>query len=279
MSGLSIYDIPLLFGYVFFRNAIIGGSLAAIVCASVGLFLILRKEAMIGDGVAHASFGGIALGLYLGVYPLLTALLVALLSVIGISFMRKKGLAQSDAAIAVMMATGFSVGLILISLAGGFNVDLFAYLFGSILTISMTDLMLVTALGFSTLFLLGLFYRELLVITFDEDSARLTGIPSGIISISFNVLVAFTIVLSIKIVGVILVTALLVLPGLSALQLRMSFRGTMLASISLALAGVVGGLLISVIVNVATSGVIVFTTVLLFILSVAYRKAGETYSA
>jgi zinc transport system permease protein len=229
---------------------------------------------MIGDGVAHVSFGGIAIGLYLRVQPILTALVVAVLAVLGVSYMKRRGLAESDSAIAVMLAMGFSTGLIVISLAGGFNVELFSYLFGSILTISLNDLILVSVLGLVSFILVGVFYKELLSITFDEEASRLMGIPVVLLSNVFNVLVAFTIVLSIKVVGMILVTALLVLPGLTALQLDKGFRSTVLFSVIFGMGGVVLGIFASAFFNVATSGVIVFTLVALFLFVSAAKRLG-----
>ena len=268
----ELINVFRLFGFQFFQNALLGGTIAALACAWVGLFLILRKEAMIGDGIAHTAFGGIALGLFLGINPILTALLVSILAVLGISYMKRKGLAQSDSAIAVMMAIGFSAGLIIISLAGGFNVELFSFLFGSILTIDQTDLIIVSILGVSTILILGIFYKELLSMTFDEQGARLMGIPVKSLSLAFNLLVAITIVLSIKIIGVILVVALLVLPGLSALQLNLSFKGTTFASIAFGTVSMVTGILLSAIYNVATSGVIVFTATGIFLFTAIYRR-------
>jgi zinc transport system permease protein len=227
---------------------------------------------MIGDGIAHTAFGGIALGLFLGINPILTALVVSIAAVLGISYMRRKGLAQSDSAIAVMMTIGFSTGLIIISLAGGFNVELFSFLFGSILTIDQTDLIIVSILGVSTVLILGVFYKELLAMTFDEEDARLMGIPVRLLSLAFNLLVAITIVLSIKVIGVILVVALLVLPGLAALQLKLSFKGTTLAAISFGILSMITGILLSAIFNVATSGVIVFTAAGFFLFTVIYRR-------
>ena len=259
------YVINLL-GYRFFQNALIGGSISALACSLIGLFVILRKESMIGDGVAHVSFGGIAIGLYLGVNPLYTALIVSIIAVLGISYMKKQGLAESDSATAVILAVGFSTGLIIISLAGGFNVELFSYLFGSILTISRTDMILVALLGAVSLFLVVVFYKELLSITFDAQASRLMGIPVGLISNVFNILVAITIVLSIKVVGMILVTALLVLPGLTALQLNTGFKHTAILSVIFGVGSVVMGIFASAVLDVATSGVIVFTLVLVFIL-------------
>lgn len=272
MSELTLFDIPRLFGYRFFQYAIFGGIITAFACAWVGLFLILRKEAMIGDGIAHTAFGGIAIGLFLGLHPILTSLLISILAVISISYMKEKGIAQSDSAIAVVLALGFSTGLIIISIAGGFNIELFSYLFGSILTIDQTDLIIVAILGISTLGILGIFYKEFLSITFDREAARLMGIPVTPLSIAFNLLVAITIVLSIKVIGIILVVALLVLPGLSALQLNLSFKGTILTAIGIGILSMFTGISLSAIYNVATSGVIVFTAAAFFIITAIYRR-------
>lgn len=254
-----------LLNYRFFQNALIGGSVSALACSLIGLFVILRQESMIGDGVAHVSFGGIAIGLFLDINPLFTALIVSIIAVLGISYMKKQGLAESDSATAVILAIGFSTGLIIISLAGGFNVELFSFLFGSILTISRQDMLMVSILGVTSLVMVSLFYKELLSITFDAQSSRLMGIPVGVLNNIFNILVAVTVVLSIKVVGMILVTALLVLPGLTALQLDSSFRTTAIMSVIFGVFSVVSGIFISAILDVATSGVIVFTLVSVFI--------------
>ncbi len=268
----EILEIFRLLEFQFFQHALLGGTITALACAWVGLFLILRKEAMIGDGIAHTAFGGIALGMFLGINPILTSLLISVLAILGISYMRRKGLAQSDSAIAVMLAVGFSAGLIIISLAGGFNIELFSFLFGSILTIDQSDLIIVSILGILTIFILGIFYKELLSITFDEEDARLMGIPVRLLSLAFNLLVAITIVLSIKVVGIILVVALLVLPGLSALQMNLSFKGTTLAAIGFGILSMTTGILLSALYNVATSGVIVFTAAGIFIFTAIYKR-------
>lgn len=269
------FNIVDLFGYQFFQNAILGGCIAAVACATMGLFLILKKEAMVGDGLAHTAFGGIAIGLLLGINPLFTALGVSILAVFGISYMRRKGIAPSDSAIAVMLALGFSTGLIVISIAQGFNVELFSYLFGSILTISQTDLLMVTLLGLSTLLFVGIFRREILSIVFDEDDSRVMGIPTRPLSIAFDLLVAVTIVLSIKVIGTILVVALLVIPGLSALKLNLSFRKTLLAAVGFSTASTILGIMFSALFDIATGGLIVFISVALFAFTYVYKKLGN----
>jgi zinc transport system permease protein len=261
-----------LFSYQFFQYALIGGVIAGVTCALVGLFLILKKEAMIGDGLSHTAFGGIALGLLLGINPLLSALGVSVLAVFAISYMRRKKLATSDSAIAVMLALGFSTGLIVISWAGGFNVELFSYLFGSILTIGQTDLLLVSALGLSVLLFIGFFRRELLSMVFDEDDSRIMGIPTKRLSIVFDLLVAITIVLSIKVIGTILVVALLVLPGLCALKLNLSFRKTMFSAVGFSMLSTTLGIMLSAVFNTVTAGLIVFVLVLFFLLTLLYKR-------
>jgi zinc transport system permease protein len=271
LSPMAINLIDL-FSYQFFQNALIGGVIAAVACGLVGLFLILKKEAMIGDGLAHTAFGGIAIGLLLGVYPLFTALLVSVLAVFGISYMRRKKIATSDSAIAIMVALGFSTGLIVISLAGGFNVELFSYLFGSILTIDLTDLALVSILGVSVVAFISFFRRELLSMVFDEDDSRIMGIPTKKLSIIFDLLVAVTIVLSVKVIGTILVIALLVIPGLCALKLNLSFRKTLFAAVGFSIVSTVLGVIFSAVFNIATAGLIVFVLVLFFLFTLLYRK-------
>jgi len=261
-----------LFGYQFFQNALIGGVIAAVACGLVGLFLVLKKEAMIGDGLSHTAFGGIALGLLLGINPLLTALVVSIVAVFAISYMRRKKIAASDSAIAIMLAVGFSTGLIIISIAGGFNVELFSYLFGSILTIDFTDLMLVSMLGAAVVLFISFFRRELLSMVFDEEDSRIMGIPTKRLAIIFDLLVAVTIVLSIKVIGTILVVALLVIPGLCALKLNLSFRKTLLASVGFSILSTVLGIVFSAVFDIVTAGLIVFVLVLFFLLTLLYKK-------
>jgi len=269
---LFIDDILRLLGYKFFQYALLGGALVAISCAVVGLLIVLRKESMIGDSVAHMAFGGIAIGILMGVEPILTALVFSIVAILVISFMRSRNLANSDAGMAVMLAAGFSLGLIVVSMAEGFTVDLFSYLFGSILTIDSTELLIIAVLAIVSVGVMAILYKELISMTFDENAARLNGIPVATLATAFNILVAVTIVISIKVVGVILVAALLVLPGLTSLQLDLSFKRTLMVSVVFALVMTITGILISAVLDVATSGVIVFTGVGIFLAVTSYSR-------
>lgn len=276
MSGLSFSDIPSLFGYQFMQYAIVGGTLAAATCAAIGLFMLLRREALIGEGIAHVSFGGIALGLFIGVYPVYTALLLSVIATLFITWLRRRGIANSDAAIGIVVAFGLSLGLVLLSLSGGFNVDLFTYLFGSILTIDTQDLATSVGLAVGVLLFLLVLHKEVLSITFDEKAARVSGIPVEKINFAFSILVALTVALSIKIIGILLVTALLILPGVAAMQLRLSFRGTMLFAIAASVISVAAGVTISAVVNVATSAVIIFVAMAVAAITTVYSRLGDT---
>ncbi len=258
-----------------FKFALIGGCITALACSLVGFFTILRKEALIGEGIAHLSLGGVAIGLFLGIYPLYSALFLAIIAMMVLTYIRRKGIAHSDAAIGLIIAFGLSTALILISLADGFNVNLFDYLFGSILTISQTELTLICALAIGVIVFLGVFYKELLSLTFDEEAARLSGVPVDGLTFAFNVMVALTVVLSIKVVGIFLVSALLIIPGLTALQLKKSFSQSLIISGIIAVTSVITGVLFSAIFDVATSGLIIFISILMFIFAVIYSKLGD----
>lgn len=270
--NVKVNSLIELFKYQFFQNAIIGGILIGILCAWVGLFLVLRKESMIVDGTAHTAFGGLALGMLLGIDPFITAFIISIFSIFLINYMRSKKLAQSDSAIALMLAIGFSIGLIIISITKGFGIDLFIFLFGSILTISREEIISISLITIFALIFLTIFQRELLAIIFNEEEAKIMGIKVRPISICFNLIVATTIILSIKIVGVILVVALIVIPALIVLRLNYSFFKTLIAAIIIALIGIIFGIIISVQFGISTSASIVFTLVLIYIISILVKK-------
>ena len=261
-----------MFEYAFFQRAFLGGLCAAALCSILGVFIVLRRAALIGEGVAHLSFGGIALGLFLSIYPLDTALLLSLLGILAISYLQRKRIVYSEMAIGIMIAFGLGLGAVLASMAGGFSVDLFSYLFGSILTISSSDLDLILVLSAVVLVFVLVFYKELMYMTFDEQGARLSGIPVGVIDLAFNIVLAFTVVVSIKIVGSLLVSALLIIPASSAMQLSRSFRGTVGISIILGTIAVLLGLVTSFMYDIATGGAIVLISIALFLLSVVLKK-------
>ena len=284
MAGVASGLLELL-EYGFFQRALLGGAVAAVACAVVGVFILLRKEAMVGHGIAHVSFGGVAVGvlmvstgIYVGsetTFPLVTALVVSIVAMLAITALRRRGVAESDAALAMVTALGFAAGIIIISLAEGFSVDLFSYLFGNVLTITWPELYLTLVLGAVIVVFVLVLYKELLSITFDEEAARLTGLPVHGLGVAFDVLVACTIVMSIKVVGIVLVSALIAIPAITAFQLRRSFRGTLLMSVVFGVLAVVMGVFLSAIYEVAASGLIVVVSLVLLGVTVLYVRLGD----
>lgn len=260
-----------IFQFGFMQRALIAGIMIALICSTIGTFIVLKRLSMIGDGLSHIALGGIALGLFLNVYPVFSALVFSVLSAVGINSLRKARI-YGDVAIALFFSAGLSVAVVILSLANGFNVDLFSYLFGSILTVNETDLGVMLVLGIFTLSIMSIFYKELFYITFDEISAKASGIPVEKLNTMLVVLTAITVVVSLKIVGILLVSSLLVVPVATGLQLSRNFRETIISSMIFAVFSVIAGLVISYNFNLAAGGAIVLTSVIVFLIVIIYKK-------
>jgi zinc transport system permease protein len=209
--------------YAFIQKAYCAGTCIAVLCAMLGLFLVLRKLSLIGDGLAHVSFGAIALGLFFGFYPFSVAIPVVLIGSYFILRLTERAKIYGDAAIGIVSSIGIASGVILASMSKGFNVDLFSYLFGNILAISTQEVYLSLGLSIVVLLIILLLYNDLLSVTFDEEFAKLTGVKTDRINLVLTFLTAITVVLAIKVVGIMLVSALLILPAVTALQLARGF--------------------------------------------------------
>jgi zinc transport system permease protein len=275
----NLTDIFWIFQYEFFQRAFLGGICAALLCSVLGVFVVLRRASLIGEGLSHLAFGGIALGLFLAIYPLYTAFAFALLGTLIIYVLNRKKVVYSETAIGLIFSFGLAFGAVLASLAGGFNVDLFSYLFGSILTITSGDLVTIILLTSIVLVFVVLFYKELVHLTFDEQGARLAGIPVMKFELAFNLMVALTVIVSIKIVGSLLVSALLIIPAASAMQFSKSFRGTLLIAMDLGILAVVFGLLVSFAYDVSTGGMIVLLSLGIFVVCILLKSIGKSRKA
>jgi len=246
-----------LFAYGFLQRAFLSGLLIAVACAVLGLFLVLRKDAMIGHGLAHVAFAGVALGLVLNVLPLAAALVVAAAAAVGVMRLKDRAGLHGDTAIGIFSSLGLAVGVLLASLARSFNVELMGYLFGDILAIEPHEVGLTVALTAVILLVVRLNYARLLYMTFDRDSARAAGVRVDRLDTLLMVLTAVTIVLGMKVAGILLVAALLVIPAAAGLQVAASSRAAVWASIAVAVSSVTGGLALSIALNVPASSAIV----------------------
>jgi len=256
------------------HRALISGVAIAILCSVIGLFLVLRRYSLFGDAIAHSSFGGIALGLMAGVYPLWTAYGVSLVSALIITRIKEKYDISGDASVAVLLSSGIAIGLVIIGISGGFTIDIFSFLFGSILLVSVNDTILILSLTGVILIVVLLLYRQLLYSTFNEEQAKVSGIPVEKINYLIVFMAGLTVVTSIQLVGVLLISALFVIPNVSAIMYGKGFKQTAIISMSFSIFSVVAGILISYIFDITPAGTIVLLSIGLLAMTMGIKSAG-----
>jgi zinc transport system permease protein len=255
-----------LFQYDFVVRGLIAGIIIAIVAPIIGIFLVLRRYSLIADTLSHVSLAGIALGLLLGINPLLTAIGATTLSSVAIEKLRISKKVYGESALALFLSGSLAVAVILISISHGFNSTLFNYLFGSIATVTKTDIYTVLILGLIVIATVVVLYKKLLFITFAEDAARVDHINVNLINIIFIILAAITISICIPIVGILLIFALLTVPVLTALQFKKTFIPTILIAQAVSMFCVVSGVIVSFYFNLAPGGTIVLINLTIFLL-------------
>lgn len=263
-----------IFTFSFMHRALISGVAIAILCSVIGLFLVLRRYSLFGDAIAHSSFGGIALGLMVGVYPLWTAYGVSLISALIITRIKEKYDISGDASVAVLLSSGIAIGLVIIGISGGFTIDIFSFLFGSILLVSVNDTILILSLTGVILIVVLLLYRQLLYSTFNEEQAKVSGIPVEKINYLIVFMAGITVVTSIQLVGVLLISALFVIPNVSAIMYGKGFKQTAIISMSFSIFSVVAGILISYIFDITPAGTIVLLSIGLLAVTMGIKSAG-----
>jgi len=251
----------------FMQRALIAGLGVSLLCAVLSLFVLLKRMAFAGIGISHAALGGVSIGLLTGLNPIFSALGVCVATALGIGIVTRKGRIKEDVAIGVFTTGLMALGVVLVGLSDAYQGDLFSYLFGNILAVSPGDLMglgltVVVVLGF-----VGLFFKELLFITFDEEVAQVTGLPARNLYYGLLVAVALTVVAAIQVVGLVLASALLVIPGAIGFQLARNWRGILLASVLSGWVAVVAGLALSYHLDLASGATIVLVLVGLFFLA------------
>lgn len=259
----------------FMQRALISGIAIAILCSVIGLFLVLRRYSLFGDALAHSAFGGIAAGLLLGVYPLWTAYIVSLFSALVITRIKQRFEISGEASVAVLLSSGIAVGLVLISLSGGFTVDIFSFLFGSILLVSVNDTIQILLLTGIILIVILLLYRELIYSTFNEEQAKVSGIPVDKINYLIVFIAGITVVTSIQLVGILLISALFVIPNVTAIMYGKSFKKTAILSMSFAVFSVVAGILISYLFDITPSGSIVLISIAIFGVTIGIKSLSK----
>ena len=256
----------------FMQRALISGVLIGLACSMLGVFLILRRDAMIGHGLAHVTFGGVAIGLFLGVSPLAAALVVAVICSIFILRIRDRAGVYGDTAIGIVSSAGMGLGIVIAGLSGKFSVELFSYLFGNILAIGTWEVVVSIILAGAVLTAIILNYNDLVFNAFDHELARASGLKVDRLDSLLAVLTAVTVVLAMKVVGLLLVAALIVIPAATGLQLASRFRMAIIFSGIAGVASVLGGLFTAYYLDLPASGAIVILATLFFLISMAVGK-------
>ena len=252
--------------YAFFQNALAGSLLASIVCGFIGTYIVTRRLVFISGGITHASFGGIGLGVFSGINPVISAMVFAVLSACGVQWLSQRGDVREDSAIAVFWTFGMSVGIICCFLTPGFMPDLPSFLFGSILTIGKADLWLLAGLSIVVTAIFTLFYRPILSVSFDHCFARSQHLPVTLIEYMMMALIAMTIVSTLRMVGIVLAISLLTIPQMTANLFTYSFKRMIGLSIVIGWADCLSGLAISYALNVPSGASIIFVSIILYAL-------------
>ncbi|GAB6394298.1 MAG: zinc ABC transporter permease [Bacteroidales bacterium] len=258
--------------YSFFRNALLGSLFMSVACGLVGTYVVCRRMVFISGGITHASFGGLGLGFYLGINPVLTAMVFSILSAFGVKWVSRSQQVREDSAIAGVWSLGMALGVIFISLTPGYAPNLSTYLFGNILTISGKDIgwiaLLVIALGLFFFF----FLKQIVSVAFDRDFAVTQRLPVKTIEYAMMLFIAVTIVLSIRLVGIMLLMSMLTLPQMIANLFTSDFRRIIWGSMAIGFAACITGLSLSCFLNVSSGAFIILILVLAFLLAKRLRK-------
>jgi zinc transport system permease protein len=247
------------------QNALVTGIAAGIMCSTVGLFLVLKKHSLFGDALSHMAFGGVALGMYLNIYPLWTAFIISIISSIGITKLRQSTKIPPDASIAVLLSAGLATGVVLISISKGFSTDLFSLLFGSILLVTIQEMLTIGILSIAIVSIMILFFRRFMYITFNEEQAKISGLQISNLNYLLITLATITVISSIRLVGILLISSLLVLPNLTAMMFGRGFKKTAIISSGVAVFSVISGIIVSYVANLAPGGTIVLVSVAIFL--------------
>jgi zinc transport system permease protein len=257
-----LFDV---FQYSFMVRSLIAGLIVALIAPLIGIFLVLKRYSLVADTLSHVSLAGIALGLFFGVNPALTALGATVVAAVGIEKLRSSKKIYGESALALYLSGSLALAIVLLSLAHGFNANLFSYLFGSIVMVTVGDIYEIAILALIVIITLVVFFKELVFITFDEEAARVSGLPLRLLNFIFIILAALTVSLAVPIVGILLIAALIVIPAVTALQLKKGFVPTIIYAEIFSVVSVISGIFLSFYFNLATGGTIVLLMILIFL--------------
>ena len=265
-------DIFQLLNYSFFSNAIVAAIFTSLSCGIIGTYIVTKRIVFITGGITHASFGGIGIAYYLGMNPVAGAGIFGVFTAWIIEYLSKKSKIREDSAIAILWSIGMAIGIIFIFITPGYSPDLMSYLFGSILTVSGTDILIMSILTFIILLFFIIYYPLILFISFDEDYARTHKIPVSLIKYILITLIALTVVINIRVVGIILVLSLVTIPQATAGLFTKSFKHIIFYSVLFAFIGSISGLVVSYYLNIPSGATIILLLTFAFAISFGIKK-------
>lgn len=254
------------------QKALLVGVIVSLISGLVSVFVVLRQMAFIGAGISHAAFGGVAIGFFTGINPTISAIFYTIAVALGIELVSRKGKVSEDVSIGIFFAGSMALGIVLVSLSKEYNVDLFGYLFGNILAITDREVLLSLSVAILMIGVIIFFLKEIFLITYNEEIARVSGISVTAINIIFLLVLSVSIVISIKIVGIILVSALLVIPGATAQLFARNLYCMIAASCGVAVISTVLGLFLSYEFDIAPGGSIVLTAAAIFLIALLFKR-------
>lgn len=271
--------LEVILNYAFMQRALAAGLLVGLIAPIIGVFLVMRRMSLIADALSHITLTGIAAGMLWNKYnpsmmvsPVLSGMTLSMVGALLIEQVRKLYRFYQELAIPIILAAGIGLGVVLISLADGFNSDLFGYLFGSLVAVSRMDLFLIIVVTIMVLVFVALFYQKMFYISFDEEAAQIAGVETRMINFIFIIMVAGVIAVGMRVVGVLLISSMVTLPVAASMQVAKSFRQTFILAIVFAETAIILGMVLAYYLNWAAGGTIVLFAVLIMILAIGYKK-------
>lgn len=252
--------------FTFMQRAIIAAAAVGVAAPSIGVYLVHRRLSLMGDGIGHVAFTGVAVGLFAGILPVLSALVAAVLGAVVIELLRERGRTAGDVALALVFYGGIAGGALFVSLSGSAGASVLPYLFGSVLIVGNRDLLLVALASVVVVGITALLHKELFAVTYDEEVARVSGLPVRRYNLLVAITAAVTVAVTMRVVGILLVSAMLVLPVAAVQQTTNSFRATVVRSSMLGVAVTVAGLILAFYMDAAPGATIVLTAIAAFAL-------------
>ena len=265
-----------IFQYDFMQRAFLAGVITAVICPLLGLFIVVRRQSLIGDGLGHIAFAGVTGGYLSGIYPAAGAFILTIAGAIGIERVRRRRTQMADTALAIFFYSGISLAIIFSTITRIPSASLLGFLFGSILTVTWQDVLVIAGCGvLVSAFILGN-YNKLVLVVFDEDVARVAGIRTDTVNMIISIVTAVTVVTGMMVVGILMVSALMVVPVAAAEQLGKGFKATAAWSVVIAIVSVIFGLTASFYLDIAPGGSIILAAILLYIATTIFRQIRYT---